>query len=167
MADFNAEESLAAEEPLMPTPVEPIAEPTPSDEPSDNQIAASSITKTAAEEPKPTWRASSVKVNENRVEGFATTAGGPVARVASSATRVERQADLEAKCGRGDRRDETRLGAVSVVRTSRLAPGLKNRELIVTAHEKGRRGRPLTIALRPSVSQALQPRHRAGLGTLS
>ena len=86
MADFNAEESLAAEEPLMPTPVEPIAEPTPSDEPSDNQIVASSITKTAAEEPKPTWRASSVKVNENRVEGFATTAGGPVARVASSAT---------------------------------------------------------------------------------
>lgn len=85
MADFNAEESLAAES-STPTPLAPIAEPTPNDEPSDNQIAASSITKTVAEEPKPTWRASSVKLNENRVEGFATTAGGPVARVASSAT---------------------------------------------------------------------------------
>jgi hypothetical protein len=86
MADFNAEESLAAEEPLVPTPAEPIAEPQPSDNPGDNQIAASSITKTVAEEPKPTWRASSVKRNENRVEGFATTAGVPAARVASTAT---------------------------------------------------------------------------------
>jgi hypothetical protein len=85
MADFNAEESLAVES-ITPTPLEPIAEPQPSDEPGDNQIAASSITKTVAEDPKPTWRASSVKLNENRVEGFATTAGGPATRVASTAT---------------------------------------------------------------------------------
>ncbi|MBA4106347.1 MAG: hypothetical protein C0485_11360 [Pirellula sp.] len=86
MADFNAEGALAAEEVVTPTPAAPIAEPTLSDEPSDNQVAVSSITKTAAEEPKPTWRPSSVKLNENRVEGFATTAGGPVARVASTAS---------------------------------------------------------------------------------
>jgi len=86
MADFNAEGVLAAEESVTPTPAAPITEPTPSDEPSDNQVAVSSITKTAAEEPKPTWRPSSVKLNENRVEGFATTAGGPVARVASTAS---------------------------------------------------------------------------------
>lgn len=82
MADFNAEEGLAGQELVSPTPAAPIAEPTPS----DNQIAVSAITKTAAEEAKPTWRASSVRLNENRIEGFATTAGGPAARVASSAS---------------------------------------------------------------------------------
>ena len=61
-------------------------EPIPLEEPTDNQVAVAPITKTAAEEVKPTWRASSVRLNENRVEGFATTAGGPVARVASNAT---------------------------------------------------------------------------------
>lgn len=86
MADFNAEGSLAAEESVTPTPEAPIAEPTPNDEPSDNQMAVSSIRKTVAEEPKPNWRPSSVRLNENRVEGFATTAGEPAARVASSAT---------------------------------------------------------------------------------
>jgi hypothetical protein len=87
MADFNAEGALVAEESVTPTPAAPmIAEPTLSDEPSDNQVAVSSITKTAAEEPKPTWRPSSVKLNENRVEGFATTAGGPAARMASTAS---------------------------------------------------------------------------------
>jgi hypothetical protein len=86
MADFNAEGSLAVEESITPAPAAPVAEPTPSDGPSDNQIAVSSITKTVAEEPKPSWRPSSVRLNENRVEGFATTAGGPAARVASTAT---------------------------------------------------------------------------------
>lgn len=86
MADFNAEESLAADESDTPTPATPISEPIPLEKPTDNQVAVAPITKTAAEEAKPTWRASSVRLNENRVEGFATTAGGPAARVASTAT---------------------------------------------------------------------------------
>ena len=85
MADFNAEESLAADESVTPTPAAPIAEPIPLEKPADNQVAVAPITKTAAEEVKPSWRASSVRLNENRVEGFATTAGGPAARVASTA----------------------------------------------------------------------------------
>jgi hypothetical protein len=86
MADFNAEESLAADESVTPNQAAPIAEPIPLEKPADNQVAMAPITKTAAEEAKPTWRASSVRLNENRVEGFATTAGGPIARVASTAT---------------------------------------------------------------------------------
>jgi hypothetical protein len=85
MEDFNAEESLAASKSEIPLPTAAAIEPIPSDEPSDNQVAVAPITKTVAEAPKPTWRSSSVRLNENRVEGFATTAGGPAARVASNA----------------------------------------------------------------------------------
>jgi hypothetical protein len=84
MEDFNAEESLAADESEIPSPAAAAIEPLPSDEPSDNQVAVAPITKTVAEEPKPTWRSSSVRLNENRVEGYATTAGSPTARVAST-----------------------------------------------------------------------------------
>jgi hypothetical protein len=86
MADFNAEAALATNEPEAAPPTASALEPIPVEEPTDNQVAVAPITKTAAEEVKPTWRASSVRLNENRVEGFATTAGGPVARVASTAT---------------------------------------------------------------------------------
>ena len=86
MADFNAEAALATNESEATPPTAAALEPIPVEEPADNQVAVAPITKTAAEEVKPTWRASSVRLNENRVEGFATTAGGPVARVASSAT---------------------------------------------------------------------------------
>jgi hypothetical protein len=84
MEDFNAEESLAVDESEIPSPAAAAIEPLPSDEPSDNQVAVAPITKTVAEEPKPTWRSSSVRLNENRVEGYATTAGSPTARVAST-----------------------------------------------------------------------------------
>ena len=86
MADFNAEAALATSESEATPPTAAALEPIPMEEPADNQVAVAPITKTSAEEVKPTWRASSVRLNENRVEGFATTAGGPVARVASTAT---------------------------------------------------------------------------------
>lgn len=86
MADFNAEAALATNESEATTPTAAALEPVPLEEPADNQVAVAPITKTAAEEVKPAWRASSVQLNENRVEGFATTAGGPVARMASTAT---------------------------------------------------------------------------------
>lgn len=86
MADFNAEAELAANEAEATPPAPAALEPIPMEEPADNQVAVAPITKTAAEEVKPTWRPSSVRLNENRVEGFATTAGGPTARVASTAT---------------------------------------------------------------------------------
>lgn len=84
MDDFHAEEELAAEAPLEPAPVTSLNEPTPIDAPSENLVAVAPITKTVAEEVKPTWRSSSVQLNENRVESYATTAGGPTARVASN-----------------------------------------------------------------------------------
>ena len=86
MADFDAEAALAAEEPTVAPPMTVGIEPIPVDQPSDNLVAVAPITKTVAEEPKPTWRASAVRLNENHVEGFATTAGGPAARIASGAS---------------------------------------------------------------------------------
>lgn len=86
MADFNAEAELAANAAEATPPTAATLEPIPLEEPADNQVAVAPITKTTAEEAKPTWRASSVRLNENRVEGFGTTAGGPATRVASSAT---------------------------------------------------------------------------------
>lgn len=86
MADFDAEAALAADEPTVAPPMAAGIEPIPVDQPSDNQVAVAPITKTVAEEPKPTWRASAVRLNENHAEGFATTAGGPVARIASGAS---------------------------------------------------------------------------------
>jgi hypothetical protein len=76
MTDFRAEESLAAQlrggkattESLEPIPVEETVNP---------QIAAAPITKTAAAEPKPAWRPSTTRLNDGRVEGYATTAGQP------------------------------------------------------------------------------------------
>jgi hypothetical protein len=85
MADFNAEGALANEGPVA-KPMTPIAEPTPGDAPREsNQVAVSSITKTAAEERQPTWRASTVRLNQNRIDGVASMAGGPSPRVASAA----------------------------------------------------------------------------------
>jgi hypothetical protein len=86
MADFNAEAELAVNKAAATPPTAAALEPIPVEESADNQVAVAPITKTAAEEVKPTWRASSVRLNENRVEGFATTAGGLIARVASTAT---------------------------------------------------------------------------------
>lgn len=86
MADFEAEAALAADEPTVAPPMAAGIEPIPVDQPSANQVAVAPITKTVAEEPTPTWRASAVRLNENHVEGFATTAGGPVARIASGAS---------------------------------------------------------------------------------
>lgn len=85
MADFTAEEALTVQAPVR-LPTTPIAEPTIDEEPRAIQVAVAPITKTAAEEPKPTWKASSIRLNENRIEGYATTAGAPAARVASTAT---------------------------------------------------------------------------------
>jgi hypothetical protein len=107
MADFNAEGSLAAEGSIAPTPAAPVAEPLPSDEPSDNQVAVSSITKTVATEPKPTWRPSSVRLNENRVEGYATTAGGPAARVASSSSESSDKPTWKRSAAGATKRDWT------------------------------------------------------------
>lgn len=86
MADFNAEESLAAKEPAAPTPETRLTEPMPTDISAEDEVAVSAIAKTAAEASKPAWRASSVRLDDARVESFATTAGGPTARVASSST---------------------------------------------------------------------------------
>lgn len=86
MADFNAEESLAAKEPAAPTPETRLTEPMPTDVSTEDEVAVSAIAKTAAEASKPAWRASSVRLDDARVESFATTAGGPTARVASSST---------------------------------------------------------------------------------
>ncbi|HEX6960500.1 MAG TPA: hypothetical protein VF175_01425 [Lacipirellula sp.] len=74
LADAPADTMLASTEasPLEPTPAE--SEPTAPSDGIDNAAEAATTT-AAAEAPKPQWRASSIRLDNDHVEGFATTAG--------------------------------------------------------------------------------------------
>jgi hypothetical protein len=94
LADAAAESSLASTEQPERTPAEDSPPATPAEAPEKTQTAK------VAEAPKPKWRASSVRLDDDRVEAFATTAGnkpaswttkpidGAAPRVASSSAKT-------------------------------------------------------------------------------
>jgi hypothetical protein len=70
LSDASTESALASTEQVEPTPLE---ESQSTNVPKTDEQPNGKAT--VAETPRPQWRTSSVRLNENRVEGFATTAG--------------------------------------------------------------------------------------------